>query len=68
MRMAYTGGHPSMPPPVSLPVQPGGRAGQMVGQPAIIRKHRHDDEEQGKLFVGGLRYETILVTHNHGQF
>ena len=20
------------------------------------KKHRHDDEEQGKLFVGGLRY------------
>ena len=25
------------------------------------RKHRHDDEEQGKLFVGGLRYENDLL-------
>lgn len=24
--------------------------------PPTGRKHRHDDEEQGKLFVGGLRY------------
>jgi hypothetical protein len=61
--MAYTGGHPSMPPPVILPpsIHPGGRVGQMVGQQqATLRKHRHDDEEQGKLFVGGLRYLILI--------
>ena len=64
MRRAFTGGHPSMPPPVILPpaIHPGGRIGQMGGQQlqlqqqqVALRKHRHDDEEQGKLFVGGLR-------------
>ena len=44
------------------PIQSVGRVGQQGPPPqqAAVRKHRHDDEEQGKLFVGGLRYEKIV--------
>ena len=29
------------------------------------KKHRHDDEEQGKLFVGGLRYIFYYANRLH---
>ena len=43
--------HRGPSPPISQNImhQMGGTGG------ATARKHRHDDEEQGKLFVGGLR-------------
>ena len=31
-------------------------SGPLLGPGGSSKKHRHDDEEQGKLFVGGLRY------------
>ena len=53
--MAFIG-H-SVPMILPLPVQNGriGGVGQAPPPQATVRKHRHDDEEQGKLFVGGLR-------------
>ena len=57
------GGHgpdahaPTPPPPQSRPPAGGG------GPPPQPRKpSRHDDEEQGKLFVGGLSWDTTQET------
>lgn len=43
------------PPPQQQPQQPPQAAGKG-------RKPRHDDEEQGKLFVGGLSWDTTQDT------
>ena len=40
------------PVPISQGVNSGPPPDSAAG---VCRKHRHDDEEQGKLFVGGLR-------------
>lgn len=57
----------SLPPdPAEIPTPAGGGADPAAKNgksytelvpppPSAPRKHRHDDEEQGKLFVGGLR-------------
>ena len=46
------GGNVALPPPNRGPIPSGGG---IPSGPPTGRKHRHDDEEQGKLFVGGLR-------------
>lgn len=56
----------ALPPPVQgapMPVPPPHRSnGPAGGGGGGGRKHRHDDEEQGKLFVGGLSWDTTQET------
>ena len=40
----------------SVPINQNVPSGLLLGPGVLSKKHRHDDEEQGKLFVGGLRY------------
>ena len=40
----------------SVPITQNFTSGTLLGPGIPGKKHRHDDEEQGKLFVGGLRY------------
>ena len=52
------GGAPGVPAGVPV-VDPNGAAGKAGAGAGGARKSRHDDEEQGKLFVGGLRWVHI---------
>ena len=40
----------------SVPINQHVTSGSLMGPGVLGKKHGHDDEEQGKLFVGGLRY------------
>jgi len=42
----------------SLPITQNATSGPTQGPGVPNKKHRHDDEEQGKLFVGGLSWDT----------
>ena len=45
----------------SLPITQNTASGPTQGPGVPNKKHKHDDEEQGKLFVGGLRCVKFLT-------
>ena len=45
----------------SIPINQNVTSGSLLGPGVVSKKHRHDDEEQGKLFVGGLRCDFFSI-------